>query len=69
MDNDAVLNKALSEIARLELVTFKQAVVIETLQNEIRMRDRLKEGDKNASSNNTKHEQANNQSKSRGTKR
>ncbi len=69
MNNDAVLTKALNEIARLELINFRQAVVIEQLQNEIRMRDQLKGGEQNAPSSNAKHEQADNQSKSRGGKR
>lgn len=69
MNNDAVLAKALNEIARLELLNFRKDVVIEQLQNEIRMRDQLKGGEKNAPSSDTKHEQTNNQSKSSGGKR
>ncbi|MDE6554720.1 MAG: hypothetical protein K2L40_01955 [Lactobacillus sp.] len=69
MNNDAVLTKALNEIARLELLNFRKDVVIEELQNEIRMRDQLKGGEQNAPSRDTKHEQADNQSKSRGGKR
>ena len=33
MNNDAVLTKALNEIARLELLNFRKDVVIEELQN------------------------------------
>ena len=63
MNNDAILAKALNEIARLELLNFKKDAVIEELQHELRMRDQLKEGEKNATSINTKHKQANSQSK------
>lgn len=69
MNNDAVLTKALNEIARLELINFRQAVVIEQLQNEIRMRDQLKGGEQNATSSEPEHEQKHDQSKSRGGKR
>ncbi len=44
MNNDAVLTKALNEIARLELINFRQAVTIEQLQNEISIRDQMKGG-------------------------
>lgn len=44
LNNDPVLEKALSEIARLELINFRQAVVIEQLQNEISIRDKMKGG-------------------------
>ncbi|KOH02948.1 hypothetical protein LJ16_00770 [Lactobacillus johnsonii 16] len=44
MNNDPVLEKALSEIARLELINFRQAVVIEQLQNEISIRDKMRGG-------------------------
>lgn len=44
MNNDAVLTKALNEIARLELINFRQAVAIEQLQNEISIRDQMKGG-------------------------
>lgn len=69
MNNDAVLTKALNEIARLELLNFRKDVVIEELQHEIRMRDQLKGGEQNAPSSDTKREQTNNKSKSRGGKR
>lgn len=69
MNNDAVLTKALNEIARLELLNFNKDVVIEQLQNEIRMRDQLKGGEQNVTSSEFKHEQTNNQSKSSGGKR
>lgn len=69
MNNDAVLTKALNEIARLELINFRQAVVIEQLQNEIRMRDQLKGGEQNVTSSEPKHEQEHDKSKSRGGKR
>lgn len=69
MNNDAVLTKALNEIARLELLNFRKDVVIEKLQHEIRMRDQLKGGEQNAPSSNAQHEQTNNQSKSSGGKR
>lgn len=45
MNNDAVLTKALNEIARLELINFRQAVAIEQLQNEISIRDQMKGAD------------------------
>lgn len=44
LNNDPVLEKALSEIARLELINFRQAVVIEQLQNEISIRDKMRGG-------------------------
>lgn len=44
MNNDPVLEKALSEIARLELINFRQAVVIEQLQSEISIRDKMRGG-------------------------
>lgn len=69
MNNDAVLTKALNEIARLELLNFRKDVVIEELQHEIRMRDQWKGGEQNAPSSNAQHEQTNNQSKSSGGKR
>lgn len=69
MNNDAVLTKALNEIARLELLNFRKDVVIEELQNEIRMRDQLKGGEQNAPSSDIKHEQTNDKSQSRGVKR
>ena len=69
MNNDAVLTKALTEIARLELLNFRKDVVIEELQHEIRMRDQLKGGEQNAPSSSAQHEQTNNQSKSSGGKR
>lgn len=69
MNNDAVLTKALNEIARLELLNFRKDVLIEQLQNEIRMRDQLKGGGQNVTSSEFKHEQTNNQSKSSGGKR
>lgn len=69
MNNDAVLTKALNEIARLELLNFRKDVVIEELQHEIRMRDQLEGGEQNAPSSNAQHEQTNNQSKSSGGKR
>ena len=55
MNNDAVLTKALNEIARLELLNFRKDVVIEELQNEIRMRDQLKGGEKNVTSSEFEH--------------
>lgn len=68
MNNDAVLTKALNEIARLELLNFRKDVLIEQLQNEIRMRDQLKGGEQNAPSSEFKHEQKHDKSKSRGSK-
>lgn len=56
MNNDAVLTKALNEIARLELVNFRQAVVIEQLQNEISIRDQMKGGQKANDTTNTSTE-------------
>lgn len=44
MNNDPVLEKALSEIARLELINFRQAVVIKQLQSEISIRDKMRGG-------------------------
>ena len=69
MNNDAVLTKALNEIARLELLNFRKDVVIEELQNEIRMRDQLKGGEQNVTSSELEHEQKHDKSKSRGGKR
>lgn len=69
MNNDAVVTKALNEIARLELLNFRKDVVIEQLQNEIRMRDQLKGGEKNVTSSKPEHEQKYDKSKSRGSKR
>lgn len=69
MNNDAVLTKALNEIARLELLNFRKDVLIEQLQNEIRMRDQLKGGEQNVTSSELEHEQKHNKSKSRGGKR
>lgn len=68
MNNDAILAKALNEIARLELLNFRKDAEIEELQHEIRMRDQLKGGEKNAPSINIKHKQTGNQSKPSGTK-
>ena len=59
MNNDAVLAKALNEIARLELINFQQSVAIEQLKNEISIRDQMK-GGQNANgttSTSTEHEQ------------
>lgn len=69
MNNDAVLTKALNEIARLELLNFRKDVLIEQLQNEIRMRDQLKGGEQNVTSSELEHEQKHDKSKSRGVKR
>ena len=69
MNKDAVLTKALNEIARLELLNFRKDVVIEELQNEIRMRDQLKGGEQNVTSSEFEHEQKHDKSKSRGGKR
>lgn len=69
MNNDAVLTKALNEIARLELLNFRKDVLIEQLQNEIRMRDQLKGGEQNVTSSELEHEQKHDKSKSRGDKR
>lgn len=69
MNNDAVLTKALNEIARLELLNFRKDVLIEQLQNEIRMRDQLKGGEQNVTSSELEHEQKHDKSKSRGGKR
>ena len=69
MNNDAVLTKALNEIARLELLNFRKDVLIEQLQNEIRMRDQLKGGEQNVTSSEFKYEQKHDKSKSRGVKR
>ena len=69
MNNDAVLTKALNEIARLELLNFRKDVVIEQLQNEIKMRDQLRGGEQNVTSSELEHEQKHNKSKSRGVKR
>lgn len=69
MNNDAVLTKALNEIARLELLNFRKDVLIEQLQNEIRMRDQLKGGEQNVTSSEPEHEQKHDKSKSRGGKR
>lgn len=69
MNNDAVLTKALNEIARLELLNFRKDVLIEQLQNEIKMRDQLKGGEQNVTSSELEHEQKHNKSKSRGVKR
>ncbi len=59
MNNDAVLTKALNEIARLELINFRQAVAIEQLQNEISIRDQMKGGQNVNDTTNTsiEHEQ------------
>lgn len=69
MNNDAVLTKALNEIARLELLNFRKDVLIEQLQNEIKMRDQLKGGEQNVTSSELEHEQKHDKSKSRGVKR
>lgn len=69
MNNDAVLTKALNEIARLELLNFRKDVLIEQLQNEIKMRDQLRGGEQNVTSSELEHEQKHNKSKSRGVKR
>lgn len=69
MNNDAVLTKALNEIARLELLNFRKDVLIEQLQNEIRMRDQLKGGEQNVTSSELEHEQKHDKSKSRRVKR
>ena len=68
MNNDAVLTKALNEIARLELLNFRKDVVIEQLQNEIKMRDQLRGGEQNVTSSELEHEQKHDKSKSRGSK-
>lgn len=57
MNNDAVLTKALNEIARLELLNFRKDVVIEQLQHELQMRDQLKGGITSDPSSNTEHKQ------------
>ncbi|OYR86833.1 MULTISPECIES: hypothetical protein [Lactobacillus] len=59
MNNDAVLTKALNEIARLELINFRQAVAIEQLQNEISIRDQMKGGQNvnDTTNTSTEHEQ------------
>ena len=69
MNNDAVLTKALNEIARLELLNSRKDVLIEQLQNEIKMRDQLRGGEQNVTSSELEHEQKHNKSKSRGVKR
>lgn len=69
MNNDAVLTKALNEIARLELLNFRKDVLIEQLQNEIKMRDQLRGGEQNVTSSELEHEQKHDKSKSRGGKR
>lgn len=69
MNNDAVLTKALNEIARLELLNFRKDVLIEQLQNEIKMRDQLKGGEQNVTSSELEHEQKHDKSKSRRVKR
>lgn len=69
MNNDAVLTKALNEIARLELLNFRKDVLIEQLQNEIKMRDQLRGGEQNVTSSELEHEQKHDKSKSRGVKR
>lgn len=69
MNNDAVLTKALNEIARLELLNFRKDVLIEQLQNEIKMRDQLRGGEQNVTSSELEHEQKHDKSKSRGGKK
>lgn len=59
MNNDAILAKALNEIARLELINFQQSVAIEQLKNEISIRDQMKGGQNvnDTTSTSTEHEQ------------